>query len=59
MHRFASQIADYRLSRTIGAAPAENNCDFSKAQGTGLAIFAGPRALSVLIESEPGSNLLF
>jgi hypothetical protein len=44
MHRFVSQIADYRLSRTIGAAPAENNCDFSKAQGTDLAIFAGPNA---------------
>jgi hypothetical protein len=27
------QIADYRLSRTIGAAPVENNCDFSRAQG--------------------------
>src|ERR1700693_5180669 len=38
MHRFVSQIAGYRVSRTIGAAPAENNCDFSKAQGTGLAI---------------------
>jgi hypothetical protein len=33
MHRFVPQIANYRLSRTIGAAPVENNCDFGKAQG--------------------------
>jgi hypothetical protein len=44
MHRFVPQIAGYRLNRTIGAAPVENNCDFNKARGTGLTIFAGPNA---------------
>jgi hypothetical protein len=36
MHRFLSQIAGYWLSRSIGAAPVENNYDFNKAQGKRL-----------------------
>jgi hypothetical protein len=33
MHRSVSQDCCYRLSRTIGAAPAENNCDFQENEG--------------------------
>src|ERR1700704_2064845 len=39
MHRSVSQNCWYRLSRTIGAAPAENNCDFqeNEAEAGGIA----------------------